>query len=299
MTEKKSEWGDLSLKIIIAIIVPLSIAIIGIFGQMIISQAGDNQLALERQARLLEADTAFRRDLFAELFNEYVDKISEINEPSDLESLATRLELLSSNFSEFLKLRPLFLALDRQINRVLPSEDPARHDYQARLQSSARAVGGAQTAQISRHGLTRIIHIPTENLANLDAKYIWPDPNSADMPEELSERFTQEESRFELDGVVRSVRFTISNLDIKQRQMTVELVTQLMNSEGQYIADSGPINQVRFKLDHFAFPLEDNMILTHDHRLALSIDYFSKEWIGIRVQLFRHIQRGSGLTIYM
>jgi len=291
MTDKKSEWGDLSLKIIIAIVVPLSIAIIGIFGQMIVSQAGDNQLALERQARLLEADIAFRRDLFAELFNEYVDKISEINKPIDLESLATRLELLSSNFSEFLKLRPLFLALDRQINRVLPlpSDDPARHDYQSRLQSAARAVGGAQTAQISRHGVTRIIYIPTENLASTNAEYIWPDPNFADMPEEFFESHSQEVGRFELDGVVRSVSFKISNLDIKQRQMTVELATELMGSEGLHIEDTSPLNQARFKLDNFSFPLEDNMILSHDHRLALSIEYFSKEMIGIRVQLFRHI----------
>lgn len=289
MTDKKSEWGDLSLKIIIAIVVPLSIAIIGIFGQMIVSQAGDNQLALERQARLLEADIAFRRDLFAELFNEYVDKISEINKSSDLESLATRLELLSSNFSEFLKLRPLFLALDRQINQVLPSDDPARHDYQSRLQSAARAVGGAQTAQINRHGVTRIIYIPTKNLASPNAEYIWPDPDFTDMPEELFESHSQEVSRFELDGVVRSVSFKISNLDIKQRQMTVELATELMDTEGLHIADTSPLNEARFKLDHFAFPLEDNMILTHDHRLAMSIEYFSKEMIGIRVQLFRHI----------
>ena len=66
MNEKTSNWLDFSLKVIIALVVPITIAIIGLSGEMIISKAGENQQKLEIITRQAEAHTAFQRDLFSE-----------------------------------------------------------------------------------------------------------------------------------------------------------------------------------------------------------------------------------------
>lgn len=283
MTEMKRDLRDMIFKIAIAVIVPITVAIIGIYGQKIISDYGANEQTLERLVRQAEAETAFRRDLFASLFNEYVNQISDVDHPVELDALTTRLELLSSNFSNFLKLRPLFLQLDRQINRLtLTSGKPntdieqLRRSYQNRLEIAARAVIDEQVAQIYQHGKTIRISALTKPLKEANSHFYWP----VDGVHELGE------GSINLDGVTYLIELVLSGLDQERKQVDVSL--KVFNAGLEDTSNYSLIVNSRFKLDSFAFPLENNSLLPDSYRIALSLDSIDDLTIEFSIHLFRY-----------
>lgn len=284
MTETKKDLWDMIFKIAIAVIVPITVAIIGIYGQKIISDYGANEQALERLVRYAEAETAFRQDLFASLFNEYVNQISDTDDPVKLDALTTRLELLSSNFSNFIKLRPLFLQLDRQINRLMwasvePNTDieQLRRSYQKRLDNAARAVIDEQVAQIYQHGKTIRISALTKPLKESNNRINWPTTDNE-----------YEESNIELNGVTYHIELVLSGLDQKRRQVDVNLKVFTISLEDAKNHSFSLIVDSRFKLDSFAFPLEVNSSLPNSHRIAFSLDSIDDLTIEFSIHLFRY-----------
>lgn len=291
---------DVILKIVIAVVVPITLAIVGIYGQTFVAQYNASEQKRERIVRLAEAETSFRRQMFAELFNDYVDQISETDNSIKLDALTTRLELLSSNFSDFLNLRPLFLQLERKIIEVHDVEGSLKPkvtaksltSYLQRLESSAKSVVNKQRQKIKQLGKQRTIRIPLEILKK-QGDYSWPhDEIMAQLgetnlakDEEIYNQILNDFSLVSLNGIEYHIEVVASksNLNVERKQVGISLIVHEKNPSDRdyrntYISS--------FRLDSFAFPLENNMILSLNHRAAVVLNNFDDMQLEIGVLIF-------------
>ena len=278
MTEVKGDIWNIILKIVIAVIVPITLAIVGIYGQAIVAEYSANEQKLERIVRRAEAETAFRREMFAALFTNYVDQIAETDDPARLDALTTRLELLAVNFSDFLHLRPLFQQLQRKIVDIFDPDtlttsgefQPSpSFPYLKRLEKAANAVvrQQVQAMTMTLQGTSYYVSIPIETIEDPEAKYDWS------------------EGVIGLDGVTYSFELTASNFDRNQRRVDIDFsATNIDNKKS-----NGSLHEINFsfRLGDFSFPLEKSSSFPNYHQLALSIAGISNNTLVIAVLLFR------------
>lgn len=199
------------------------------------------RLYSELTSKREEADSALRKDMFTSIINSFLRE-----GPATLEQKMLNLELLVYNFHESLNLKPLFLHIERDVDRT------GRGGYRARLRQVAEEVIRKQMLIIEDGGEKFDATIDTKALAF---------PSS-----EGSAPFVAKD--LEVEGIRRNVKLEIVTADPKSEE--VELRVTVRTPEPDRVDTS----ETNFWVGHFDFPMIDNTRLPHDQRLAVVLNNF-------------------------
>jgi hypothetical protein len=199
------------------------------------------RLYSELTSKREEADSALRKDMFTSIINSFLRE-----GPATLEQKMLNLELLVYNFHESLNLKPLFLHIERDVDRT------GRGGYRARLRQVAEQVIRKQMLIIEDGGEKFDATIDTKALAF---------PSS-----EGSAPFVAKD--LEVEGFRRNVKLEIVTADPKSEE--VELRVTVRTPEPDRVDTS----ETNFWVGHFDFPMIDNTRLPHDQRVAVVLNNF-------------------------
>ena len=178
--ELKGQWWgktDKVIKIISPILIPLVLAVIGIWGQRTITQISvqeqNSRLYTELLSRREESESSLRKDMFKEVMSGFFTEIKAEDKSKEkivegdeeykgddikdkLSKKILKLEMLALNFGDSLSIGPLFSELSTDIEQVLLANSGVIDDwetvadpYQKRLRSLAKRVASRQMSTIS------------------------------------------------------------------------------------------------------------------------------------------------------
>lgn len=200
------------------------------------------RLYSELTSKREESDSALRKDMFTSIINSFLRE-----GPATIEQKMLNLELLVYNFHESLNLKPLFLHIERDIER-----NPGRTDYRKRLRQVAEEVIKKQMLIIEDGGEKFDATIDTKALA-------FPSPEGAasSLAKDL-----------EVEGIRRNVKLEVVAADPTSEE--VELRVTVRTAEANRVDTSA----ADFWVGHFDFPMIDNTRLPHDQRLAVVLNNF-------------------------
>lgn len=321
---QKDVWDKIEIlsRPIIASLTAAVIAIIGFVGQNTItalsSQEQNARLYTELLSRREEAESSLRKDMFKEIMSGFFTKI-EVKDKSKEQNLEgseeykgddikdnlskkiLKLEMLALNFGDSLSIGPLFTELSSDIERLLRANGNTIEDwkivaghYQKRLRSLAKRLAGKQLATISSGSnssdkndfkitvKTEIVEVPDDDEDPESKVFYW-------MSEE--DQNVVDEDKLKLDGVIRFFEITLSNADLENHTVSVnikilEIPKDKSNNKDKSLRGPEIVAHENFKLDFFNFPLIDNTRLSHNHRFALVIEEFDSNTIELKGVLF-------------
>lgn len=303
-------WAKLDkvIKTISPILIPLVIAVLGIWGQRTITQLSlqeqNSRLYTELLSRREEAESSLRKDMFKEVMTGFFTQIntSDIDVDKGIDSKVEiikdklskkilKLEMLALNFGDSLSIGPLFSEFSIDIERALKGVDDNKivaAPYHKRLRSLAKRVASRQMSTISA-GIdssdkyefkisvnTQEIREDNENTQ----QYYWSSIDSIDA------------DKLKLDNITRFVEITLSNANLVDYSISVNMkileVPREQGLDGRKFDAGGPkiVANRNFNMDFFNFPLIDNTRLSNNHRFALIIEDFDHNTIELKGVLF-------------
>lgn len=324
---QKDVWDKIEIlsRPIIASLTAIVIGTIGYFGQNTItelsSQEQNARLYTELLSRREEAESSLRKDMFKEIMSGFFTKIETKDKSKDkikeqnlegieeykddikdnLSKKILKLEMLALNFGDSLSIGPLFTELSSDIERVLRANGNMIEDwktvaghYQKRLRSLAKRLASRQLATISSGSnssdknefkitvKTEIVEMPDDDEDPESKIFYW-------MSEE--DQNVVDEDKLKLDGVIRFFEITLSNADLENYTVSVnikilEIPKDKSNKKDNSLRGPEIVAHENFKLDFFNFPLIDNTRLSHNHRFALVIEDFDSNTIELKGVLF-------------
>jgi hypothetical protein len=192
-----------------------------------------------------ESEATLRKEMFQSIIGSFFDAGA-----ASLDTRLLKMELLAHNFHEALNLVPLFEHMQRDIDKSTASRDEKRF-YASRLGDLAREVTRKQMIVLEssgrRHDWTVLI---SDSLANGSASQQLDDVE------------------FDLDGIKRRFRVTLSSADTVRRELRVGLEIETPaqpgvppNAVGRYTVD--------FDVGFYSTPMIDNTRLSNDQRVSL------------------------------
>ena len=258
---KKDTWEKVGLLLQSGggLLTAVTVAIIGLIGSNYLKEresadtaSRERMQANEANVRIYtelmskreEAESALRKDMFVSIIQSFLHTGS-----ASLDERVLNLELLSYNFHESLNLKPLFVYLDRQIQR---SNDPARKDYQDRLYKVATEISLKQMLVLESAGAK----------ADKDIDFDAFKDNPGGIP--------LEPVSLTVEGVQRQFSLVVLEADKKTREIKVRLEVRTPKDT----LGNVETNTAEFWVGFFDFPMIDNTRLTHDQRCAVILNAF-------------------------
>lgn len=265
----------------------LAVAAIGFFGQAALkdreaqitqrdAKQQDMRLYTELMTRREQADSDLRTEMFKAILDEFLSDPGGGKAP--LSSRLLKLELLALNFGDSLSLSPLFLAVDKEIERPAIAsgvQEAKKTIYRDRLRSLARRVSGAQLSALIPSGRAIKLQVPLDELKS-GKKYTWPDELAEEEREINGEDNDWLQAKREglatrtLGGITRSYRVDFWEADTELA--TVKVMLTITNDD-----DLGDEQKVPFELNFFNFPMIDSTRLSQDQRFALVLEKFDRK----------------------
>ena len=253
---RRDRWDKISiiLQPVGGLLTALAVAILGFWTSSYLRERERRDAALrekmqtsETNARLYseltskreESESALRKDMFTSIINSFLRE-----GPADLEQKLLNLELLVYNFHESLNLKPLFLHIEREIQR-----SPDRAQYRARLERVAEEVAKKQMLVIEEGGET------------FDTTVNWKDSTLDGGAQFLAKDLVA-------DGLRRNFKLEVLGADPASQQIQLRVTVRTAEKE------SVDTTAAEFWLGHFDFPMIDNIRLPHDQRMAVVLNNF-------------------------
>lgn len=223
------------------------------------------RLYTELLSKREDAESALRKDMFSTILKEFFQIRDSSNGRTDVPKRLLKLEILALNFGEALSLSPLFIELDKDIDKNSYPPETAKLDRardRHRLHSLARRVSLQQLSALSTGGRSWEFTIPIE-MVKPGKRYQWPPYN------ENGENSHEDE--FEFEGIKRNYTFSFSQADEDYKSVVVEIEIQT--------AGKTKAIEREFELNYFNFPMVDNTRLSNDQRFALIMTDFAEKAI--------------------
>jgi hypothetical protein len=229
----------------------LAVTYVGMKG----SQVLDKRQSVETNARLYselmsrreEAESSLRKDMFVSIISSFLSPSRE-----DLDGKVLNLELLAYNFNDSLNLKPLFLDIQRRLQK---STDADRASYSDRIIRVAKETTAKQLFSLQGQGKSFTRSVDFDELARAGPAGIPLDP------ETLTIRNTT------CEVGVRVLRF-----DKKQEQLLVRLEVKFPGSRPEL-----PDTRATFNVGYFDFPVIDNTRLTNGLRCAVTLTNYAPD----------------------
>ena len=238
------------------------VAVLGFAGSSYLSnkQTLDTNVRLytELMSKREEAESALRKDMFASIIDTFLKP-----QVQSLDTRVLNLELLAYNFHESLNLKPLFVSIEQQIKET---KDGKKQDFRNRLSRVAREITRKQMVVLEAAG------------QKFDSKFPL-----ADLPTEPGgSPLELEETVLVLDDVEREFRIFVMELDQanEQLRLRLEIVTQEQPSS------PFAINSVAFWVGFYDFPMIDHTRLSHDQRVAVTLNSMDEGYANMTVVYF-------------
>jgi len=239
-----------------------SVALLGFFGSNYLSekQALDTNVRLytELMSKREEAESALRKDMFASIIDTFLKP-----QVQSLDTRVLNLELLAYNFHESLNLKPLFINIEHQIRA---STDGRKRDYRTRLSRVAREITRKQMVVLEGAGQKFDSKFPVGTLPQ--------EPGG--LPLEL------EEVTLTLDNIEREFRLYVMEFD----PVTEEIRLRLEAITPDQTSTSFAINDVVFWVGFYDFPMIDHTRLSHDQRVAVTLNSLDEGYANLTVVYF-------------
>jgi hypothetical protein len=266
---KRDGWDKLGLLLqpLGGLLTALAIAFLGIYssGKISVGQEKETRarLYIELMSKREESESALRKDMFKSIMDAFLSPTAK-----EMDAKLLKLELLTYNFHESLNLKPLFMDLQRQIDREAVSGSPERAQLLDRLNRAAKEISRKQTAVLKGGGeaLSHTIEFDPSGNANRNLVY---------------------EDTLALGGITRqfSIRVLKTNQDMKEMEVfltvnTLRKITQNHTSEKLENLSAS------FMVGFFDFPMIDNMRLSEDQRCAIVLREFKKTSADITLVYF-------------
>jgi hypothetical protein len=205
-----------------------------------------------------ESESALRKDMFASIIDTFLKP-----QVQSLDTRVLNLELLAYNFHESLNLKPLFVNIEQQVK---DTKDPKKQDFRNRLSRVAREITRKQMVVLEAAG------------QKVDTKFPLADVPTAPggAPLEL------EEAVLTLDDVEREFRIFVMELDPASEalRLRMEIVTR------EQSASAFVINSVTFWVGFYDFPMIDHTRLSHDQRVAVTLNSLDEGYANMTVVYF-------------
>lgn len=263
--EKKRDAWDKTAVILQSLggfVTAATVALLGLFGSHYLEekQAIDTNVRLytELMSKREEAESALRKDMFTSV----IDTFLKPQAPS-LDVRVLNLELLAYNFHESFNLKPLFAHID---HRIHISRDPAKDDYRQRLNRVAREITRKQMVVLEGAGQKFERKF---GLANV--------PRSKDgLPVEL------EEAVLTVEGIEREFRIYVMEVNEATQELRLRLEVITPDHGGMEFAT----NSVEFWVGFYDFPMIDHTRLSHDQRVAVTLNNFEDGFANMTIVYF-------------
>lgn len=268
MAEKERDAWDKAAIILQALggfVTAAVVALLGILGSKYLNekQAIETNVRLytELMSKREESESALRKDMFASIIDTFLKPHLNGQAPS-LDTNVLNLELLAYNFHESLNLKPLFAHVNQQ---VLRSNHPRKQDYRQRLDKVAREITRKQMLVLEGAGKK------FERKFHLDRV-----PRSkGGLPVEL------EEEVLTLDGIEREFRIYVMEVNHDTQEIRLRLKVITPENSGRFTT-----NSAEFWVGFFDFPMIDHTRLSHDQRVAVTLNNFEDNRANITVVYF-------------
>jgi hypothetical protein len=249
--DHKDFWDRLQIILspVGGLLTAIAVASLGMVGSRTLERQQSNEAKLRLYSELMtrreESEATLRKEMFQSIIGSFFDAGA-----ASLDTRLLKMELLAHNFHEALNLVPLFEHMQRDIDKSTASRDEKRF-YASRLGDLAREVTRKQMIVLEssgrRHDWTVLI---SDSLANGSASQQLDDVE------------------FDLDGIKRRFRVTLSSADTVRRELRVGLEIETPaqpgvppNAVGRYTVD--------FDVGFYSTPMIDNTRLSNDQRVSL------------------------------
>ena len=249
--KKKDFWDKLSIVLhpVGGLLTAFAVTYVGMTGSQLLErrQSLDTNARLysELMSRREEAESSLRKDMFVSIISSFLTPGS-----NDTSAKVLNLELLAYNFHDSLNLKPLFLEIQRRLQR---SSDPERADYLGRLNRVAREITAKQLFSLEGHGKSFRRSVDFEALAAAGPAGLGLDPETITVDHDTTE-----------------VSLRILKVDVDQQQLSVRL--RVTSAGGQ---SELPDSRANFTVGYYDFPVIDNTRLANGMRCAVTLANFS------------------------
>jgi hypothetical protein len=238
------------------------VAVLGIVGSSYLSQkqALDTNVRLytELMSKREESESALRKDMFASIIDTFLKP-----QVQSLDTKVLNLELLAYNFHESLNLKPLFVSIEQQINET---KEPKKQDYRNRLSRVAREITRKQMVVLEGAG------------QKFDSKF----PVAGVPTEPGGSPLELEETTLTVDDIEREFRIFVMEMDPPNEalRLRLEIVTQ------EQPTSPFAINSATFWVGFYDFPMIDHTRLSHDQRVAVTLNSLDEGYANMTVVYF-------------
>ena len=242
LPDNKDHWDKMAIILapVGGLLTAIAVASLGFMGSAALERQQSEEAKLRLYSELMtrreESEATLRKEMFQSIIGSFFDASS-----SNLDTRLLKMELLAQNFHEALSLSPLFLHLNREIEKANVSASD-RRGYELRLSELAREVTRKQLVVLEAGG------------KRFDWTVLLSDSLLAGLGSEQLEDVT-----LELDGVSRRFRVTLQSVDTAQRQ--IHTMLEIETGAERYAVD--------FDLGFFSSPMLDNTRLSNDQRVAV------------------------------
>ena len=238
----------------------LAVTFVGMRGSQLLEhrQSVDTNARLysELMSRREEAESSLRKDMLVAIINSFLTP-----QEGDLDSKVLNLELLAYNFHDSLDLRPLFLDLQRRIQR---SSVAYRAEYLQRINTVAREITDKQIFAIEGHGAGFRRTVDFQELAAAGKAGIALEPE-----------------RLDVRGTTCDVSLRALSTDMERQALNVRLEVTTANGDGE------PVDtRATFDVGFFDFPMIDNTRLANGVRCAVTLTNFNEMAADLRTVCF-------------
>lgn len=293
--KKERDWVDILTKLATPLVVGLSIAGIGIYGEYAlnaIAERGEHaQLITELQVKREQAETDLRKDVFQQTVNALLKTPEKEGSIQEISKRMLHLELLAVNFGDTLSLSPLFNEFKRDLDEASTSSvkevnrDLSIESLKKRLIGLAKRVASTQVSSLIQHGSHLKISIPLPGLTPVyDYEYKWPideiiyelnveSNNDKDPVAIMSE--APYKGTINIANQLRRIELLITNINNTKKSATVNMAIWTVNDKGEpFLPPPNPEVSREFHLDFFNFPMVDNTRLAENQRFSLLMEGF-------------------------
>jgi len=228
----------------------IAVTFVGMKGSQVLDrrQSVDTNARLysELMSRREEAESSLRKDMFVSIISSFLQPNRE-----DLDGKVLNLELLAYNFNDSLNLKPLFLDLQRRIQK---SSDPDRRDYLLRINRVARETTSKQLFSLLGQGKSFTRSVDFGELATTGGGILLD-------PETMTVRKT-----------ACQISLRVLKQDPAQQSVKVRLEVKYPGVRPEL-----PDTRAVFDVGFFDFPVIDNTRLANGLRCAVTLTNLSPD----------------------
>jgi hypothetical protein len=250
--KRKDFWDKVTIVMhpLGGVLTALAVTYVGMKGSQVLDrrQSVDTNARLysELMSRREEAESSLRKDMFVSIISSFLQPSRE-----DLDGKVLNLELLAYNFNDSLNLKPLFLDLQRRLQR---SKDPDKQDYLDRINRVAKETTAKQLFSLLAQGRSFTRSVDFDELKAAGAAGIPLDP------ETVTVRGTTCEVRVRVLKIVDAAQLLV-RLEVRYPGAKPEL----------------PDTRATFNVGYFDFPVIDNTRLANGLRCAVTLANYAPD----------------------